>query len=126
MTKINFATTLSDLDGNGIKEPSKEGSRAITVGDVCCKVLDTVLNSDKEDTYKDKIHKWELMRAIHGSVTKAEPLEVTAEEVALLKDRLCESGFPLIVYGRCVEVLDPKDNKDADRLPAKRVSGSKG
>jgi hypothetical protein len=99
---IDFTTVLSGLDG---KPLVAEGVPTMTLGEVAANAL---VNSYKDEnpTGQEKVKRWALALRIHA----ASEVELTADEVKLIKDLVAKLYGPLVV-GQVWSILDPASVK---------------
>ncbi len=98
--QINFSKTISDLDGN----PYREGAKALTLGDVSAKSLHTPTQKTMDLSLEDKMYRGELAAKVHKSTT----LDVSVEDVALMREAIAASGHNYHIVYVCCGLLDPK------------------
>lgn len=99
MPQIDFSKPITNLDG----QPLEEGKGG-TLGGACLNVLTNQLVGDERMPGEQKAKFFELAVAIHGA---KEPLDLSVEDVALLKERVGRA-YPPIIVGRAWAMLDPK------------------
>lgn len=93
--KVKINQVLKDVDGT----PITMNNKPYTLGDVCIASLLTPL---QEDTEKTKWEKYEIFKKIKESKNE---VELTIEEIALVKK--CIGKFqPPLVMGQCWEMLE--------------------
>jgi hypothetical protein len=87
--KIDFSVVLKDWHGNNIEELDRAGKpRPVTLGDMCCDVLDVHMQQD-QGARKQILRRFDLIRAITNA---KEPLEVLDSDAQMIKDRLLSSA----------------------------------
>jgi len=91
---IDFSSKFYDLDGEVIKDKDKE----VTLGSVCANAL---LVPQKEEEGAIKANKYDLALKVY----KASEVEVSAEDVVLLKKAINKAYAPLIV-GQAFRMLE--------------------
>lgn len=95
--QVNFDQGLLGLDD----KPLEDGEGPITLGRVAVEVLCGMEQGEKV-TGEQKLARFKLAQRIR----RGDPVQVSVEEVALLKERLAKF-CPPVVMGRCWEILDP-------------------
>ena len=99
--KIDFSQVLKDFDGGPIK--GQDGD--ITLGFVCEDALLAVLKEETErPNASEYIKRYELARSIH----KGKELDLTAEDIVLMKGRILKTR-PALIYGLTSDMLEKKD-----------------
>lgn len=114
ITKVDFSTVLKDLHGNAlerIKTPARtkfvDGREVMIEGPVLEQMtarhaaIDALMASDANE--KDGVTKMKAFR-LALSVSCGNEVELTAEDVVLLKRKIAESWAPL-VCGRLYELM---------------------
>lgn len=107
--KIDFNFTPTSLETG---EPMHMGDAAATpatLARLCVQALGTMTADDKDMTAEEKVRAY----TIGGKIVKGGVVNLTVEEIALLKKRV--GGFPLygpFVVGPCLEALE----RDASHL----------
>jgi hypothetical protein len=98
----DFTAVLSGLDG---KPLVAEGVPSMTLGEV---VANALVNQFKDEnpSGQDKVKRWALALRIHA----AKDIELTADEVKLIKDLVAKAYGPLVV-GQVWSILDPASVK---------------
>jgi hypothetical protein len=102
--KVNFNQVLKDLEGKTLTEPVNEDgqivSKEIYFKDV---VLGILLNGKIEGvSAKEKMERYILAQKIFRAQTY---LDVSVEQVALIKKLIGDNFNPLVV-GQCFEILE--------------------
>lgn len=97
--KINFNIELKDMDGKPIMETK---DKPLLLDKVC---VNAVLSEipDEKTTGEQKLQRFQLAKKIYG----AGEIDVTAEEIVLLKDKIGKLYLPLVV-GQVFEILEGK------------------
>jgi hypothetical protein len=95
--KIDFNKQLLDMDNKSIMEAK---DKPLLLDKVC---VNAVLSEipDEKTTGESKLLRFKLAKKIYG----ASEVEVTAEEIVLIKDRVGKQYLPLIV-GQVFEYLE--------------------
>jgi hypothetical protein len=96
--KINFEQTLKDMDGKDITEGKEK--KVLTLDKVCVNALLSE-NQDDRQSGEDKLKVFQLAKKIYG----AGEVEVTAEEIVLIKNKVGRFYLPLVV-GQVYEILE--------------------
>lgn len=100
--KVNFDTVLMGLKGQPIKVSEAPDSEDCTLGFVSA----LALQQHSQDDLLKKLKVFKLLKAIVESEGKGE-IEITTEDVVLLKEKIGAPGFNNpVVCGRCVELLE--------------------
>ena len=98
--KVDFNRVLYGLDGKPLLTP--EGNE-LTLRKVCSDALVIGLESDRETSGEEKLKRYLLGVDIYSSIY---PLDVTVEQIALIK-KLIEKGFPSpLVSGQAWKMLE--------------------
>lgn len=100
---IDFTQKLYGLDGTVLKDGENEVSLAIIVSNS----LLAALPSDSNMSAKSKVDLFRLAQKINLNPAS---VELTSEEVSLVKDRVGASYAPLVV-GLVWSILDPNSVK---------------
>lgn len=95
--KINFDKAITDLNGN----PLKEGDEEITLKGVCVSALMAAFPDEKLPG-TDKLKRFRLADAIYSANG---PLEVSSEDISLLK-KLVGDGWGVLIVGRALPLLE--------------------
>jgi hypothetical protein len=96
--KIKVNQKIKDAEGNEI---TLQGKPAMTLRDV---IVNSILTPDQGDDEKKKWEKYEIFKKIKESKNE---VELTIEEIALVKQ--CIGKFqPPLVMGQCWEMLENK------------------
>jgi hypothetical protein len=96
--RIDFDSQLFNLDGSHLKDITTGKERDALLKTVCVNAL---LGEDKEDSGEEKLRRYRLGTRIY----KGGVIEVTAEEVSLMK-KLIGRFFPPLVAGQSLEMLE--------------------
>lgn len=96
--KRNFSAAIKNLDG----KPLKEGDKEVTIGSIAVNALLTPYEDERNLSGDDKVKRFRLAQAIHGA---DDEIEVTAEQVTLLKTLIAKAYTPLIV-GQAYDLLE--------------------
>ena len=99
--KINFNVSLKNLKGETLREQKGKDLKILTLGDVCSNAL-LVNFKDENLNGKDKLRRFKLAQKIYG---KKEPVSVTAEDIALIKELVAKS-YTILVSGQVWELLE--------------------
>lgn len=116
--KIQFAVVLKDWDGDDMKEidakASKPGepvvTRPLTLGGACRNALNMQENGL---TLEEQVKRGNLAGAIHKAEKDVSPIDLTAEQVVLIKTQVGKVGYPPVVVAAIVPLLDPQDEAKA-------------
>lgn len=99
---LNFTQVLAGLDGKPFPITEAKDSPPATLGDVAVAALTGVLAEDARDDGAAKFKRGELAHRIY----KAKSIELTVEEVALIKERIGKVYGPAVVFAAW-PLLDP-------------------
>lgn len=108
MTLLNFDTIIKDLNGVDMRELVKEGEepRFATMRSVC---LSALLVPQQGDDHLDGKKKFELVD-LAFKIKPSEDVDLTHEEIALLKQRIAKVPFDTyIVNYRVQQFLENKE-----------------
>ena len=96
----NFDGNILDLDGKEMKEtkPGSMEQTPISVKTIC---VNAILSNDEKRPGEEQIKRYQLAKRIN----KGGDVEVTAEEIALIKKAVA-ANFPPIVTGFVDEKLE--------------------
>lgn len=86
-----FASLIYDVRGDAVPDPSaKEPERKLTLARACELALDTPLREDQDEALSKKLARGKLVEQIFeaGASANMKVLDLTAEEIALLKERV--------------------------------------
>lgn len=97
--KINFRTTLKDMDGKPIMETK---DKPLLLDKVCVEALLSE-TPNEQTTGESKLNRFNLAKRIHGSGE----IDVSTEEIVLIKDRVGKHYFPIVV-GQVFVLLEGK------------------
>ncbi|MBK3516716.1 hypothetical protein [Carboxylicivirga marina] len=96
--KVQFNRPLKALTGETLKEPTANGgTKEINLKEVCSSALAT----SQEGDGPEKLQAYQLAVKIVGT---DKPVEVTAEDIALIKKKL--EVYTPIVYGQACMMLE--------------------
>jgi len=103
--QADFSRTLKGLDGKDLALKGEDGTETVlTVGAACINAL-MAAPPDDRSTGEEKLKRYRLgMKILNG----AGAVNVTAEEVTMLKGRVGEVHSPLVV-GQVYDALDPPE-----------------
>jgi hypothetical protein len=97
--KVKVNQVLNDAEGNPL--PYKE-KVSLTLRDICSI---SILNPIQGDEEKTKLMKYDIFKKLRN--LKANEIELTAEEIALVKKSVAYFQPPLIM-GQCFEMIEGK------------------
>jgi len=103
--KIDFGQELLGIDGKPIMDPQSQ--EAIRLNSVCINALMGQLEEDSKVAGEKKLARWTLACRVQNGKG---PIDMTAEEIADIKDRVGKAFAPVIV-GPAFLALDCKDRK---------------
>lgn len=100
---INFSALITDLGG----KPIKDGDIDMTLKDLAVNALITTLTDARGEAERlsgiEKVGNATLAEKIYKS---EEPIDLSVEDIAKLKERISRFPFPLVVM-RAWSLLDP-------------------
>lgn len=100
--KVNFSQILNNINGKPLKHRDEEGNEGdLKLSDVCTNALMSLAEQDKNENGVKKFKRYQLATKIH----KQDEVEVTAEEVSLLKEKIGSLYGPAVI-GPCYELLE--------------------
>lgn len=97
--KIKVDHVLKNQKGETLVDP--DTNEQVILKDICSNALLTPVQEDKE---KEKLQKWDLFKKIRDT-DNAGVIEVTAEELTVIKRSIGQLFTPLIV-GQCFDLLE--------------------
>lgn len=122
--RIQFAAPIKNRHGEDVMEQDVRHDpprlKKLSLGDICCAVLDATLTDDKDP--KDKVRRWDLIQAITKADHSLTPLEVLESDISMIKDRLFKSNLSASICGCAVKLLSPAlemDEEHEERKPRK-------
>lgn len=123
--KIDFSTALTALNGEPIRAPSEDGTpgEVMTLGLMAINVLLTTLIDERTGQPENvqPVEKVRYAKLAQDIFSAKGPLDLCAEDIALLKDRIGRAGAPLAV-ARAWAILDPApDENDGNTASDRRV-----
>jgi len=95
---INVDGVLKSMDGKALQDVVNGEARDALIKDV---LVNAILSPVQNESGMDKVKKYELAKRIYVGGD----INLTAEEIALIKDRVGESYAPIIV-GQLYELLE--------------------
>lgn len=107
--KLQFAVNLTDRHGHDITEtdPKEKGrEKPVSLGQLCCAVLDAPFESDRNEGIKEKMRKWDLMKKITDAEKELSPLDLPIEDITFLKERICKAPYPTTLAGAAMVALE--------------------
>jgi hypothetical protein len=99
----DFTTVLVDLGGKPLV--IEQGTPPMTLGDAVSAAL-VMPFKDESPSGQEKVKRWALALRVHA----AKDIELTADDVTLIKNLVAKAYGPLIV-GQVWEILDPASVK---------------
>jgi len=105
MSVIDVTVALKTLQGADMIEPNPEGEA--TTATLRMALVNALLSPVQKESGVEKIKKYDLAMKIH----KNDKVDLTAEEITLLKARVGEV-FPVLIVGQVFEILEGKKNED--------------
>lgn len=101
--KIDFRAKLKNLSGETLKEQDKE--EPILLKDACANALLGMFDDERHIEGKEKLRRYRLANKIWGA---KEPIELPAEDIALIKS-LVAKAYGSLISGQAWELLDPEE-----------------
>lgn len=98
--KVDLTASIKNFDGTDIV--ADDTKKPVTYLDVLGQIL---INSKQEDTAEIKSKLFQVCTKMYAG--KAKEIDFTAEQIALIIERVGHFGTPLVV-GRVKELLDPQ------------------
>lgn len=102
---MDFTTPLQNLNGTPLL---MEGGASMTLGDAAANALISQY-PDETPSGADKVKRWSLAMRVHS----AQQVELTADDIKLVKDFVAKAFGPLVV-GQVWAILDPASVKGID------------
>jgi hypothetical protein len=98
---IKTNTVITNLAGESMKDMDADGNAS----DATLKstIVNALLSPVQKETGTDKVQKYELAKKVY----EADEIELTAEEITLIKARVGDAFVPIVV-GRVFEMLEGK------------------
>jgi hypothetical protein len=112
--QIQFAAVPKDRLGEDFTEPDiarkvpgqTPAMKKITLGALCCAVLDMAFPDEQHEGLKPKLRRAELMDKITAAENAAAPLDLLDADVDMLKERLAKRNFPTGLTVAAVRLLE--------------------
>jgi len=111
--RIQFGATIKNRLGEDLLEfdqRNPEKPRKVTLGDVCCMVLDQQMQEDKNP--KDKMRRGDLIEQISEADESLVPLNLLESDREMIKDRILRSNLSASVSRYAVRLLDTEAMED--------------
>lgn len=108
----NFAAILTSWDGEPLQESAgknEDGSPktvSLTLGSACRNALNAVL-PDERPSLEEQVKRANLCADIRESERSTKPLQLVAEDIALIKRLIARIGYSPWVVGQVVKLMDP-------------------
>lgn len=122
--KIDFNSPLTGLDGKPLRVPGEDGAPGdvMTLGLMAINVLLSPLIDERTGNAETTapIEKVRFAKLAQDIFTAKAPIDLPAEDVALLKERIGRAGAPLAV-ARAWEILDPASEDDGNTASDRRM-----
>lgn len=100
--KVDLTTEILDLDGEKIWKDGKKDS-PMMVSDVMIVSFKTPLEGDEKDSPEQRIRKFNIMKTLHDQ--SSQEVDLDAEDVSMIKERVLKVYPSPIIYGRLCEAL---------------------
>lgn len=102
--KVDFSQTMKDLDGKIITQgPGLAESQPVTLRLLAVNALLAVFEEEKLLSGEEKVNRYNLAFLIHNATD--EPVEITVENVAKIKQLISKMYAPLLV-GQAWKMLE--------------------
>lgn len=98
----NFAEPLKNFEGTPFVD---EASGEITLGSVCLTVIGATLQGDDTLDGPAKYNMYKLASRISDAAAKVTPINISAEEISMLKGRIAK-GYGVFVVGAAFDALE--------------------
>jgi hypothetical protein len=98
---INTNTVITNLVGEPMKDMDANGEA--TDATLKSTIVNALLSPVQKEQGTEKVKKYELAKRIY----EADEIELTAEEITLIKSRVGDTFVPIVV-GRVFEMLEGK------------------
>lgn len=105
--KLDLHATITDLDGKPILEGDEPGAKPASLGSLLMRSLLVPMRGDETMDGAEKVRLAMLAHRMHG----VKSIELTAEEVTLLKDRTGKTYLLPLVVMRIWQAIDPASVK---------------
>lgn len=111
MSLVNFSRSLLRLDGTPIQEVVGKDEKGepvrgdMTVRSFVSGVLQAPMQGDEKLSAKERENHFDLLLRVHS----APVLDLSAEEVTLIKNRIARSAYNNLVVGQMLKILEGKD-----------------
>jgi len=103
--KVDVNVVLKTLDGKGLKD--NDGNDNVVDATLKMAIINALLSPVQKESGVDKVNKYELAKRVY-STTVDELVELSAEDITLIKNRIGEVYPPLIV-GQIYNLLEQKE-----------------
>lgn len=100
--KRNLNQPINDMNGIPITEPHAEGARTVTVKKIAVDALLANYEDERNLSGEDKVKRFRLAQKIHVA---EDEIEITAEEISLIK-RLVGKGYAPLAVGQVFDLLE--------------------
>lgn len=121
---IDFTQTLKDMDGNDYPDITRRGTETVTVpmtlSRVACNSLVGAVPNEKPCDGEEHLHRFMLAQRIKDNPAA----ELSAEDIALIKERIAKSYNIPLIAGQALAMLDPAAAAQAGpkHKPARRAA----
>jgi hypothetical protein len=102
--KIDFSQELQDLDGVSLKVMKGEQEVPFILAKVCVDALMATYQDELALSGEEKLKRFDLATIIYAS---REPVDLQAENIALIK-KLVAKGYGPLIVGQTWKMLDPQ------------------
>jgi len=111
---INLKIALLDYDGSplqiSVSTESKQ-TEDFTLGEALMRCIN--LGGEQDESGNKKLTRFRLSMRIQAAIDGDGQLTLTSKEIVLLAESAV-SVFPVITYGRIVEIIDPAQLEDKE------------
>lgn len=101
--EFDVTAPILDLDG----KPVKDGESILTSGRVAIIALTSPYQDEQNLAGEEKVKRFAVALKIQGSIGSGQKLDLTVDELALIK-KLVGKGMAPLVVGRVWEMIDKK------------------
>jgi len=103
--KVDVNVVLKTLDGKGLKD--NDGNDNVVDATLKMAIVNALLSPVQNESGIEKVKKYELAKRAYNT-TNDELVELSAEDITLIKNRIGEVYPPLIV-GQAYDLLEQKE-----------------
>jgi len=100
---VNLNKPLTDFDG----KPVTSGEGPIMLSNLVVQALLAATENERNETPQKKLERWELARKVHNASKTGSDVELSAEEIVLIKTRGAEV-LSAPAFGPVAEAIEGK------------------